>query len=522
MDCQAHAYRNILTMKKFIYLLFVVCCISSCALLNPQTETITEKFFPEYEGLALTTPALKKEKGFTDYEEMMSFINDLKNNHADRLTLTFIGESQKGVQIPMVQLSNPNNDEKIKVWAQGGLHGNEPGSTEAMLYLMERLLNDPQYAYLLDKVNLAIVPMANIDGYVKGSRYAANGLDLNRDQTKLMAPESIILKKAFSDFDPEVGMDFHEYKPYRKDFAQMSTFGITSYYDAMFLYTGNLNVPENLRMMTQNLFVANAQKVLEENDISSHDYLSTGDYSGDTHFNQGSNNSRSSATSYALNNSISTLFEIRGVGLGRTSFKRRIQTSFLLGISYIKTAYENADQVKQEIAKALKSDHDLVATSAKKIYQDTVKAIDLDTEEVLNMDVTIRDALQMESTLSRKRPKAYLINQNEAFLIEKLRALGATVETLDQEMSVLVESYTVDRYSRKSLRYEGMNLQTVETTVNSETKSFPAGTYRVSMDQRRSNLIAEVLEPEAPNSFVSFGVLKTEKGATLPIYRIKK
>jgi hypothetical protein len=509
-------------MKKFIYLLFIVCCISSCALLNPQNETITDKFFPEYEGLELTTPSINTNKGFTDYDEMMSFINALKSKHPDKINLTYLGESQKGVQIPMVRLTNPNEEEKIKVWTQGGLHGNEPASTEAMLYLMDRLLNDSQYVYLLDKVDLAIVPMANIDGYVKGSRYAANGLDLNRDQTKLMAPESVAIKKAFSDFDPEVAMDFHEYKPYRKAFAQMSTFGITSYYDAMFLYTGNLNVPENLRAMTQSLFVANARKVLDENGFSSHDYLSTGTYSGDTHFNQGSNNARSSATNYALNNTISTLFEIRGVGIGKTSFKRRVQTSFLLGISYLKTAYENASLVKQEIAIAQAVEQDVVATSKKKVYQDTIKAIDLDTQEVIDMEVTIRDASQMESTLSRKRPKAYLIDKNETDLVEKLRALGATVETLDKESSELVERYTVSSYNRKSLKYEGMNLQTVRTTVSAETMTFPAGTYRVPMEQRRANLIAEVLEPEAPNSFVSFGVLKTEQGAILPIYRIKK
>lgn len=509
-------------MKKIIYLLLVACCVSSCALLNPQTDGITEKFFPEYEGLELVTPALKKETGFTTYQEMISFINDLKTKHDDKLTLSYIGETQKGNQIPMVKITNPNSVEKIKVWAQGGLHGNEPASTEAMLYLIDRLLNDPTYTYLLDKINLAIIPMANIDGYEKGSRYAANGLDLNRDQTKLMAPESVVLKEAFSAFDPEVAMDFHEYKPYRKAFAQMSTFGITSYYDAMFLHTGNLNVPENLRTMTQDLFVANAQKVLSQNNFSSHEYLSTGTYSGETHFNQGSNNARSSATNYALNNTISTLFEIRGVGIGRTSFNRRIQTSFLLGISYLKTAYENADLVKQQIAIAQETQQDVVAKSKKKIYQDTIKAIDLDTQEVLEMEVTIRDAMQMESTLSRKRPKAYLIDNNQEYIVEKLRALGATVETLEQETSAEVETYTITRYNRKSLKYEKMNRQTVETTVNSETRTFPAGTYRVSMDQRRSNLIAEVLEPEAPNSFVSFGVLETEKGATLPIYRIKK
>ena len=34
------------------------------------------------------------------------------------------------------------------------------------------------------------------------------------------------------------------------------------------------------------------------------------------------------------------------------------------------------------------------------------------------------------------------------------------------------------------------------------------------------NLIYEILEPEAPNSFVSWGVIKANLNSTLPIYRI--
>jgi hypothetical protein len=35
-------------------------------------------------------------------------------------------------------------------------------------------------------------------------------------------------------------------------------------------------------------------------------------------------------------------------------------------------------------------------------------------------------------------------------------------------------------------------------------------------------LAVEVLEPEAPNSFISFGVLETTLNAVLPIYRYLK
>ena len=106
---------------------------------------------------------------------------------------------------------------KVKVFFQAGLHGNEPASTEGILYLIDELLNNKKYDYLLDRITLAIIPMANIDGYEKNDRYAANGLDLNRDHTKLIAKESICLKQAFSNFCADVSVDFHEYTPFRKD-----------------------------------------------------------------------------------------------------------------------------------------------------------------------------------------------------------------------------------------------------------------------------------------------------------------
>ncbi|MEW4922202.1 M14 family metallocarboxypeptidase [Algibacter sp. 2305UL17-15] len=503
---------------------FIICFLCCSALVfgqpNPQSKKITKTFFPDHEQIENVTPALQKKKGYTDYEELTSFLNKLVAQHPEKIKLSFIGESQKGKQIPMVRLTNPNSKEKIKVWMQGGLHGNESGSTESMLYLLYKILNDAQYNYLLDHIDLAIVPMANIDGYLKEDRYCANGLDLNRDQTKLMAPETTVLKNAFTSFNPEIALDFHEYRPYRKDFTQMGSFGITAAYDAMFLYSGNLNVPKNLRDLTKTLFVENAKKQLDKNDLRHHDYVSTGDYGGEIHFNQGSHNARSSATNFALNNTISTLFEIRGVGIGRTSFKRRINSSFLIAISYLETACNNIELVKSEIEKANKLANDAVVTSSKKIYKDSIKVIDLDANELIDMEVTIRDALQSKPKITRKRPKAYLINKEEEILIEKLKTLGATVETLNEKTELEVESYLISEYQRDAVKYEKMNLQTVETIVKKEKISFPMGTYKIPMNQRCANLIIEVLEPEAPNSFVSFGVLETSQEQKLPIYRL--
>lgn len=496
--------------------------ISASAQFTPQSKKITKKFFPDSDEVLETTPALQKEKGFTDYEELLNFLNTLVENHPDKISMSFIGESQKGRKIPMIKLTAPTNNEKIKVWMQGGLHGNEPASTESMLYLLDRLLNDNSYADILENVELVVIPMANIDGYLKNSRYAANGLDLNRDQTKLMAPETVILKKAYSEFNPEVAVDFHEYRPYRRDYARMGDFGVTNMYDAMFLYSGNLNIPENLRTMTDKLFVDNARQLLNENNYTHHPYISSRKYYGDIHINQGSISARSSATNNALTNTISSLIEIRGVALGRTSFKRRIHSSFLIAISYLRTASKNIQRVKDEIEKATAQTNGVVVDYKRGVYKDTVKFIDVSAVDYVEFEMFVRDAWKAKPELTRSRPLAYIIDSSKTKLINKLEALGIKVKFLEEEKSYTIEKYIVKTYSRKPIRYEKMKLQTVETNLIKEEKTFPKGTAIIMMDQRRANLAGVILEPEAPNSFVSFGVLETTKGETLPIYRLIK
>ena len=487
---------------------------------SPQSKKITKKFFPDSESLLPVTPALKKKRGYTNYKELISFIDDLKESHPSVVSIKYIGESKKGYKIPVIQIKTISDSEKIKIWMQAGLHGNEPAGTEGLLYYMHSILNNNSYADLLEGVDLLILPMANIDGYLKDNRYAANGLDLNRDQTKLMAPETRLIKKVFCEFNAHVGLDFHEYRPYRKDFAQLSDFGITSAYDTMFLYSGNLNVPENIRNYTNDVFVQNARKLMDFKNFRHREYTSTGKYAGEIHFTQGSSNARSSATNYALNNMISTLFEVRGVGLGKTSFKRRIEITLELALSYTKTAVENTTAIKNEIQKAILDSKPVVVTSKRKVYKDTIKAIDLDTESLIDLDVTIRDALQSSPVLERLKPNAYIIEASQIAILNKLKNLGIEMIPLIEDKLFTVEAYRISSYNEASKVYEKMKLQKVKTEVTTIQKEFPVGTLLISMQQQRSNLLTEVLEPEAPNSFVSFGVLKTKLDDTLPIYRV--
>ena len=506
-------------MRILILILFLLpnLCFSQ---LNPQSKKITKKFFPN-PNLEINTPAFSKKKGFTSYSMMMSFINDLMKDRND-VSLSFIGESQKGKSIPMVKISNNSSDDKLKVWFQAGMHGNEPASTEGILYLMQQLLLNDKYSYLFDRLELIIVPMVNIDGYEKNNRYAANGLDLNRDHTKLMIPESNSLKNAFSKYGAEVTVDFHEYTPFRKDFTKIGDFGISNIYDVMILYTGNLNVPKLLRNYTNEVFVENARKILEKNDLRYHDYIVSRNNQGSIHFHQGSNSSRSSCTAYALSNSISSLIEVRGVGVGKTSFKRRVNSTFLVALSYLETAYNNVQNVKRVLRDSKLTENAAVLKSTSSISNSKIKCLDLGSSEEIILDVVLHDKFNAKAELIRERPHAYLFHRDNKLLVEKLTTLGFELTSVAKFQSVKVEKYIVESYQRSSMKYEGVYMQKIKAKTKKTDLDIDKFWYILKMDQKNSNLAIEVLEPEAPNSFVSYNIIKTNKNLELPYFRLLK
>ncbi len=508
-------------MKKLLIIIFCILSVCSKAQSNRQDSKLTDKFFPD-PNIEINTPAFQKKKGFTNYQEMMVFVNTQLSKHAGLMNLSFIGKSQKGKEIPLILLNKKSNtsDQKIKVWIQASLHGDEPGTTEGVLYLLDKLLNDSSCSYMLNKLEIGLIPMANIDGNEMLERTAANGLDLNRDQTKLIIPESSILKKAFSDFGADVAIDFHEYQPYRKDYSQFSSYGVVPGFDAMFMYSGNLNVPKSLREYTKSRFVSNAASLLDENKLTHHDYFTTDKLMGAVQINQGSSSSRSSATSYALANTISSLIEIRGVGLGRTSLKRRVQSIFLIAFSYMKTAYDNTEEVKAEIAKAVENPNpEVVAKSSNPVEKEKLKMIDLDTNKEIEIEVNLADAWKSKALITRKRPSAYILLPDQVVLVEKLKILGLQLTELKKSTELEVENYSIYEYQKDSEEDEGVFRQEVKVKTQAVSKTFPAGTYVVALNQRKSNLAVEVLEPEAPNSFVSFSILKTDLNKELPVYR---
>ena len=98
-------------------IILVICIFVSFGLqaqLNPQSKKITKKFFPDSESLLPITPALKKKRGYTNYTELINFINELKESHPSVVSIQYIGESQKGYNIPVVHIKQATVQKKLK------------------------------------------------------------------------------------------------------------------------------------------------------------------------------------------------------------------------------------------------------------------------------------------------------------------------------------------------------------------------------------------------------------------------
>jgi hypothetical protein len=222
-----------------------------------------------------------------------------------------------------------------------------------------------------------------------------------------------------------------------------------------------------------------------------------------------------------LTNCVSTLIEVRGVGLGRTSFARRVTTTYLVALSYLQSATTNAQQVYQTLSEVSETPNTtIVVTSKRPIISDSINFVDISTNERIKLACLVRDAWFATPNLQRTRPFAYIILPGHEDVMNKLKTLGLEVEILAKAKEISVEGYEITSYKRSTYPYEGVYVQDVECRTIPITSTFPAGSYVVRTNQKNGNLLAEVLEPEASSSLVSFSVIKTQMGQELPVYRI--
>lgn len=136
------------------------------------------------------------------YKSLMDINGYLKKesiNHPEISKFLPLGISTEGRDIASLLLSNGFDKKKPAIYFNAGHHGNEQNSVEALVGLIQFIVNNKtkkEVVHFLNKYILIIHPLVNPDGLAYGTRNDSLGRDPNRDYPhpkKLNHMESFLL-----------------------------------------------------------------------------------------------------------------------------------------------------------------------------------------------------------------------------------------------------------------------------------------------------------------------------------------
>lgn len=503
-----------------------------------RDEELVAAHFPDTDGV-LFSPAFVDPQGVlegfrhgtdgpTDDATLDKFLRSISDRndwvHYHQANFT----SEEGRAYPYVYLSQKppelginKNAQKLRVWVQGGVHGNEPAGDQAVLALLGKLdANQTWTTSLLKKMDIILFPRYNPDGVSYFQRDLASNLDPNREHTKLARPPSRAIKQLLSSFSPHIAVDMHEFTGTRLTGGRYKH-GM----DALIAPGKNLNTHEDIRNISETLFASGIAKRLEAAGFRWESYFTAawGNLPGIT-FAEAGSDAKAGRNNYGLTQSIAILNEVRGIRLADQHFQRRVSTALTMVSATLDIALENIDEVystvENAIDKFIASNDDIVVTDYRNPTTRSISFIDVTNGSLVQLPVNWLSTTPTTANLTRMRPEAYLIPRTWSDLAIRLKESGVIVETLDHEYRGTVEALKITSASPARAYYEGAIQVTVTTEPYKKEVRLPVGSFRISTRQKNAALAFVTLEPENIDSYVRFNLVPVRAGDEYPIFRV--
>jgi hypothetical protein len=480
---------------------------------------------------------------FTTYEQMLSYVRGL-SERSTNLFVSTAGYSQEGRMLPLLLFTNTGRFAPPELRRLGRpvvlivaqAHGNEPAGGEALLAIAQSLA-EGELKPLLDRISVAIMPRVNPDGAHYFWRGTASCVDVNRDHLKVDLPETVAIRHATLELQPEVFVDAHEFSVATR---WIEKFNAVQAYDFTMAYATHPNVDSRLTDMAERVFSRNIGRDVASAGYSHFWYYTTAYNVKDKRVAGGGTAPEIGRNYAGLQNALSFLVESRGVGIARDSFARRVHSHYVVMASILRTTAENAGEIRK-VTQAARDDivrrgrnpsaDDRVAVTLRmptRMQKLTMR--DPQTGEPKEVEVEWVDPREAAPALTRSRPYAYIVLPSYPEVARRLAYSGVEVRRLRRPVELEVESYEVTERRQGNVFIEGHIRSTVTTEVRLRKRMFPAGSFVYTMAQPNANLLVAALEPESPSGFVALGMVPTDRRglanpqeaapSEVPIYRL--
>lgn len=410
---------------------------------------------------------------------------------------------------------------------QGGIHSGEIDGKDAGFWALTELLErkDP----VLEKVVLVFVPVFNVDGHERfgrwnrpnqngpeemGWRVTSANLNLNRDYAKAESPEMQAMLGLLNRWDPILYVDLH------------ATNGAQFQPDIALLvepkYVGDSAlVPMTLKMQRQTI-----DKLKAHGSMPLDFYPSFRTYSDPSSgFSDGAYPPRFSTGYWALRNRMALLVETHSWKAYPERVKATKQTIEALaeltardGQDWLEQA-RRADKVALHLAGKPLAIRFKTAEKVKKTikfpgyayrWEDSSisgsKALVYDTTQTATWEIPYYDDVEAEVTVEAPG-EGYLVPAAHAGWVgEKLRTHGIACRVLEEPMSPhQARAFRASKVVLAAKTLEGKTMATLQGEWKPERADFGKGALYVPIAQPKARLVMALLEPQAPDSFASWG-----------------
>jgi murein tripeptide amidase MpaA len=483
-------------------------------------------------------------KQTSDYDETVRYCRQMEAG-SRWVKLEMFGRTAQGRELPMLIVSKDRvfNAEGARslgkpiVLIQNGIHSGEIEGKDASMMLLRDLTVLHQHEELLDSVILVVVPMFSADAHERRSRYqrinqngpdemgwrhTPVGLNLNRDYTKLDAPEMrALIGNVFTKWWPDLYVDNH------------TTDGADYRYDITYATNHGAGMPGPLdRWCAEAL----EKRVMASLTAKGHlvapyvDFREGNDPLGGLQYG---NSPPRFSTGYGPTQARPALLVETHV---LKPYGARVKATYDLMLSLLEELHARPGELRRAVqeteaevmarARATEGSKRMVVLASSvsdrgvpfvwKGVQTTWEQSDITGGRVpryspVPWDTTVTMYREMSASLSVRQPAGgYVIPQEWTGVLERLALHGIRTRVLQRAWTDTVEMTRVTDRTMAAEPFEGrQNVRVLATRTERQLRTFRPGDQWVPLDQRGGLLAVSLLEAQAPDGFLAWGFFST-------------
>ena len=468
------------------------------------------------------------------YNETIEYCKKLASV-SPMIHFTSFGESPQDRDLPLLIVDSKGNftaetvrkSNNVVFMIQAGIHSGESDGKDAGLMLIRDMVIYRQNIELLDNVTLIFIPIFNVDGHERfgpynrinqngpeemGWRTTAQNYNLNRDYLKADSPEMHGFLTLYNKWLPEFFADCHVTNG--ADYQYVVTYSIES--------GGMQN--DSIATWIDNNYVIQLHQKMEKDGYPIIEYVQFRDWHNPrSGLKEGVGKPRYSTGFTPLHNRPGLLIETHML----KDYKSRVDGTY----STLKNTIEILNQEHINLRRQIQKSN---TETKNKLFRKN----ELPLTFQITKDSTIIDFLgykykRVKSDLSggdwfrytredtvfkipyfnsfstiktARLPEAYIIPVEWKEIIKRIELHGIEFRRLKKPQHLKVNSYKFSSVKWAATPYENHHNVTFDLHEIEDERKYPAGSLVIPMAQDRAKVIANILEPEAPDSYVYWGL----------------